>query len=74
MISAPRVDVAIVGGDAKPSFEYARFFNDLATALNRRQLPNGISVTVPLAKLTGGGSDGSLTFVDGILTAVTAPT
>lgn len=37
-------------------------------------LPTGISATVTLAKLTAGGSTGSLTFVDGILTAVVAPT
>lgn len=34
----------------------------------------GISGTVPLAKLTGGGSNGSLTFVNGMLTAKTDPT
>lgn len=34
----------------------------------------GLSVTVPLAKLTVGGANGSLTFVSGILTARTNPT
>lgn len=33
----------------------------------------GLSVTVSLAKLTGGGSNGSLTFVNGILTAKVDP-
>jgi hypothetical protein len=33
----------------------------------------GISGTVTLAKITGGGSNGSLTFVNGIITAFTAP-
>lgn len=34
----------------------------------------GLTTTVPLAKLTGGGSNGSLTFVNGILTAKVDPT
>lgn len=34
----------------------------------------GVSATVPLAKLTGGGSNGTLTIVDGIITAHTDPT
>ena len=34
----------------------------------------GVSGTIPLAKITGGGTDGSLTFVSGILTAFVAPT
>jgi len=34
----------------------------------------GFSGVVPLAPLTTGGSAGSLTFVDGICTAATAPT
>lgn len=37
-------------------------------------LAPGISATVTLAKLTGGGTDGSMTFVKGILTAYTPPT
>jgi hypothetical protein len=39
-----------------------------------RRLNTGLTVTVPLAKITGGGTDGSLTFTNGILTAVTQPT
>lgn len=37
-------------------------------------LAPGISATVALAKLTGGGTNGSMTFVAGILTAYTPPT
>lgn len=40
----------------------------------KRALPNGISTTVTLAKLTPGGTNGSLTFVDGLLTAKVDPT
>jgi hypothetical protein len=39
-----------------------------------RALPNTVSGTVTLAKLTGGGANGSLTFVDGLITAFVAPT
>lgn len=34
----------------------------------------GLSATVSLAKITGGGSDGSITFAGGIATAYTPPT
>lgn len=40
----------------------------------KRRLSPGLTATVTLAKLTGGGTNGSLTFVNGILTAVTQPT
>lgn len=50
-------------------------FAAILKALNiKRPLPNGITTTVTLAKLTPLGSNGSLTFVDGILTAKTDPT
>jgi hypothetical protein len=38
------------------------------------QLAKGISGTAILAKLTGGGANGSLTFVKGIITGYVAPT
>lgn len=37
-------------------------------------LQGGITGTVTLAKLTGGGANGSLTFVNGILTSKVDPT
>ncbi len=37
-------------------------------------LAAGVSATVPLAKITGGGTDGSLTIVNGLITAVVQPT
>lgn len=46
----------------------------MMVALNiKRTLPNGLSTTVILAKITSGGSNGSLTFVDGLLTAKVDP-
>lgn len=35
---------------------------------------NGVSGSVTLAKITGGGANGSITYVDGQITAVVAPT
>lgn len=34
----------------------------------------GASAVVPLAKITGGGTDGSLTIVNGVIKAITLPT
>jgi hypothetical protein len=38
------------------------------------QLASGFSGTVPLAKLTGGGANGSITVQNGLITAVVEPT
>lgn len=43
-------------------------------ALRVAQASGGVSTTVTLAKITGGGTDGSLTIVDGRITAVVQPT
>jgi hypothetical protein len=43
-----------------------------------KNLPSGIgvpqSVTIPVAKLTSGGTNGSMTFTNGLLTAEVPPT
>lgn len=50
-------------------------FADVSGNLDPAQLPTtGISATVALAKITTGGTDGSLTIVNGIVTAYTPPT
>jgi hypothetical protein len=41
---------------------------------DRAQLSPGISGTVTIAKLTVSGSNGSITFVNGIMTAFVQPT
>ena len=56
-----------------------QIFNDCLAAFTKAMnltaaLPTGLTTTVTLAKLTGGGSNGSLTFTDGILTAKVDPT
>lgn len=43
---------------------------DYSTAWN----PAGLNTTLALAKLTTGGANGSITVVNGIVTAYTAPT
>jgi len=50
--------------------------NSLSGALAAIQatLATGVSGTVTLIKLTGGGANGSLTFVGGLITAYVAPT
>jgi hypothetical protein len=40
----------------------------------KRVLQPGISITVSLAKLTAGGTNGSIQVVNGIVTSYTAPT
>lgn len=37
-------------------------------------LAPGVTATVPLAKITGGGTDGALEITDGVITSVTQPT
>jgi hypothetical protein len=51
---------------------WSRWFTDLAKIVNAPL--GGATATVPLAKLTSGGVNGSLTFTDGILTSYVSPT
>lgn len=59
--------------DVKDPFEALAAAMMLALNI-RRVLPTGQSATVALAKLTPGGSNGSLTFVDGLLVSKVDPT
>ena len=49
--------------------DWFRWHLALSTALNR-----GVTTSVTLAKITGGGVNGSLTITNGLVTAVTQPT
>lgn len=69
--------------DGRVSVPWQRLYTNMTKLLNQGFPPpaNNVqgqlipqSVTVPLAKLTGGGSNGSLTFTNGILTAAVDPT
>lgn len=50
---------------------WKKWFIDLAKKLNTSK---GIDTTVSLAKLTSGGTDGTMKFENGILTKYTKPT
>lgn len=54
--------------------QYYHFTGTEHSALVTLAGVSGISATVPLAKLTGGGANGSLTFLNGLLTARVDPT
>jgi hypothetical protein len=58
--------------DSKITRDWFRRMMDLINAAPQNQ--GGISVTITTAKLTGGGANGSMTFVNGVLTAQTAAT
>jgi hypothetical protein len=45
-----------------------------STLVGATPTTTGLSVTITTAKLTGGGANGSMTFVNGLLTAQTAAT
>ena len=51
-----------------------RYHLTLAQHTQVAALPTGISATITTAKLTAGGTNGSMTFVNGLLTAQTAAT
>jgi hypothetical protein len=51
------------------SHEWREFFFNIDQSLKE-----GLNVTIVTAKLTGGGVNGSMTFVNGILTAQTQAT
>lgn len=53
------------------------FMNVAAAAISALNIPgalNEVETTIPIARITPGGTDGSLTFTDGILTARVDPT
>lgn len=60
---------SIQGGSATE-----RYHLTLAQQTQVANLPVGISATITTAKLTAGGVNGSMTFVNGLLTAQTAAT
>lgn len=58
-----------VGDQQVFSEAWSGWFLAVASALS-----GGYTGTIPLAKITGGGTDGSLTFTNGLLTGAVAPT
>lgn len=61
--------VELPNGDSQVDQMWHDFFLQLASALSK-----GVSTTVPLARLTGGGADGQLVITNGLITSVTPPT
>lgn len=57
------------GGEPVVDPDWFDYFREISSAFTK-----GVNTTVPLAKITGGGTDGSLTIVNGLITAVVAPT
>jgi hypothetical protein len=60
------------GGKLSP-FWY-KWFTSITSGVNAVTPAVGFSGTIVTAKLTGGGANGSMTFVNGILTAETPAT
>ena len=54
------------------AWPWVQWFNNIVAAVTALQ--SGPSATVPLAKLTTGGSNGSLTITNGKITAISNPT
>lgn len=50
------------------------FRSAMAALLKAMAYGSGLTTTVVLAKITGGGTDGSLTFTNGLLTSKVDPT
>lgn len=71
-VGFPHDSVAFVNADGTLTRSGRRFLLDLWNRTGGAQ--GGISATVPLAKLTGGGANGSETFENGILKQTTSPT
>jgi len=66
-IPSPKVPVTDGELNLMSTQWYRYFYNQYTTS-------NGVTATITTAKLTGGGTNGSMTFVNGILTAQTAAT
>jgi hypothetical protein len=77
-VATARTNLGVTATGSDTTYAYrANNLSDLASASTARTnlgLGSGISTTVDLAKLTVVGTNGSLTVVNGIITAYTAPT
>jgi hypothetical protein len=69
----PQSQASVASPSGRFTHYWFQFFDSLVKKLNSVSA-GGFTGTVPLAKLTGGGVNGSLTFTNGILTARVNPT
>lgn len=67
--AVPNASQPIVNAQGAPSTWMAQWMRSV-----KRVLSPGINATVALAPTTSGGAAGSLTVVNGVITAYTAPT
>jgi len=73
--SLPHTDIAGLGALAtKNTVDLTSDVTGILPVANGGFPNTGISVTIPTAKLTTGGTNGSMTFTNGILTAQVAAT
>lgn len=69
--------LALVEGNRAPTENFFRWLNGVQQILVGTLgigVGAGTPVVIPLAKLTGGGADGSITLTNGVVTAFIAPT
>lgn len=67
------MDGPVVNHKAPLTEIWRRWFVDLARIINK-EASRGLTTTVALAKITGGGTDGQLVIENGKVTGYTAPT
>lgn len=65
----PQSSYPVVSPAGLATQPWYRFFVNLFNRIN-----TGASGTITLAKITGGGSNGSITVVNGLITSFTEPT
>jgi len=65
---------SLQGGAAGAMYHLAETDYNKVITLGTASQQSGLSVTITTAKLTPGGTDGSMTFVDGVLTTHTPAT
>lgn len=68
--TAPADSSAIVDNQGRATYWMKQWMRQVKGVLQ----PGATSLTISLAKLTAGGTNGSITVVNGIVTAYTAPT
>jgi hypothetical protein len=86
LVSASTPTTPLLDGQGRVTFTWTKFFQALQQSstqalsqiggqITTAQLPAGLFTgTVTLAKITGGGANGSLTLVNGSVSAYTPPT
>lgn len=69
-MNLPNIAETIVDEKKRPTRNFSEFLRGLHNLIFIR----GVSATVVTAKITGGGTNGSMTFTNGVLTSQTPAT